>query len=154
MQNDPLTNAAFDNAMNVEAPRRQFIQSALAATAAGLLSSSESSSAERGHTMQDAIKSCLDCHAMCLRIAMTDCLQRGGAHVRAEHFRLMINCAELCQTSANFMLSSSPLHGRVCAVCAEACDACARSCEQVGGMEQCIEACRECAKSCRSMAAM
>ncbi len=64
----------------------------------------------------------------------------------------MINCAEICQTSANFLLSGSAFHQKVCAVCAEICDACAKSCEQVGGMEDCVKACRECAESCRKMA--
>ena len=101
--------------------------------------------------MRDAIKACLDCHSMCLQTAMSDCLERGGRHVEQHHFRLMLNCAELCQTSANFMLSGSPLHGRVRAVCAEACEECAKSCEQVGDMRECAEECRRCAKSCRTM---
>ena len=122
----------------------------------------ESNSAESGKSatshqgrmdsaMQNAIKACLDCHSMCLQTAMSFCLERGGRHVEQEHFRLMLNCAELCQTSANFMLSGSPLHGRVCAVCAEACEACAKSCERVGDMRECVEECQRCAKSCRSM---
>ena len=101
--------------------------------------------------MQDAIKACLDCHSMCLDTAMNDCLQRGGRHVEQKHLRLMLNCAELCQTSANFMLSDSPLHGRVCGVCAEACEACAKSCDQVGEMSECAEECRKFAESCRRM---
>lgn len=101
--------------------------------------------------MQDAIKACLDCHNMCLRMATGYCLERGGRHVEQEHFRLMLNCAELCQTSANFMLSDSPLHSRVCLICAETCEACAKSCEQVGDMRECVEECQSCAKSCRTM---
>ena len=101
--------------------------------------------------MQDAIKACLDCHSMCLQMAMNFCLAQGGRHVEQKHLRLMLNCAELCQTSANFMLSNSPLHGRVCAVCAETCEACAKSCEQVGDMRDCVEECQRCAKSCRAM---
>lgn len=101
--------------------------------------------------MQDAIKACLDCHSMCLHMATGYCLERGGRHVEQKHLRLMLNCAELCQTSANFMLSESPLHGRVCLICAEVCEACAKSCEQVGDMRECAEECRSCAKSCRTM---
>ena len=101
--------------------------------------------------MQDAIKACLDCHSMCLRMATTFCLEQGGRHVEQKRLRLMLNCAELCQTSANFMLSDSPMHGRVCLICAEACEACAKSCEQVGDMRECVEECLSCAKSCRSM---
>ena len=101
--------------------------------------------------MQEAIDACLDCHSMCLRMATTFCLEQGGRHVEKKHLSLMLNCAELCQTSANFMLSDSPLHGRVCLICAEACEACAKSCEQVGDMRECVEECQSCAKSCRTM---
>jgi hypothetical protein len=65
---------------------------------------------------------------------------------------LMMNCAEICQTSANFQLSSSHFHRLVCGTCAEVCEACAIDCKKVGGMDECVEACRECALSCRKMA--
>ena len=155
-------------------PRRRLMQMALAVTASGGLQAlasadagaatsdpgasatpRESSAPHRSEIdspMKDAINACLDCHSMCLRTAMSYCLEQGGPHVEQQHFRLMLNCAELCQTSANFMLSDSPLHRRVCAVCAEACEACAESCKQVGGMDKCIEECLRCAKSCKTMA--
>jgi hypothetical protein len=104
--------------------------------------------------MQSCIDACTECHATCLQTAMTHCLEVGGAHVEPEHLRLMINCAELCQTAANFMLSNSPLHAAVCAACAQVCDACAASCERIGGMERCAEICRRCAASCATMGAM
>lgn len=104
--------------------------------------------------MQKCIDECLHCHAVCLREALNHCLEAGGLHTEPTHFRLMINCAEICQTSANFMLSNSPFHARTCAVCAEVCAACARSCEAVGDMEECVQACRRCAESCRQMAQM
>jgi hypothetical protein len=103
-------------------------------------------------SLEAAIKACMDCHSMCLRMAMTYCVEKGGHHAEAAHLRLLMNCAEICQTSANFMLSGSPLHGRVCAVCAEVCEACARNCEQLGEMAECAEECRRCAKSCKTMA--
>jgi hypothetical protein len=83
---------------------------------------------------------------------MNHCLEAGGKHVEPTHFRLMINCAEICRTAADFMLSNSPLHARICAACAEVCDACAQSCEQVGDMDECVQVCRRCAESCRKMA--
>jgi hypothetical protein len=101
---------------------------------------------------QAAIKACLDCHSTCLEMAMTYCVQKGGRHVEAAHLGLLMNCAEICQTSANFMLSNSPFQGRLCGVCAEVCEACARNCEQLGEMTDCAEECRRCAKICRSMA--
>lgn len=103
--------------------------------------------------MQACIDACGQCHQACIHTAMTHCLVEGGKHVEANHFRLMINCAEICQTSANFMLSGSAFHQKICEVCAEICDACVKSCEEIGGMEDCVKVCRECAESCRRMAA-
>ena len=103
--------------------------------------------------MQACIDACSHCHQTCLHTAMIHCLVIGGKHVEANHFRLMINCAEICQASANFMLSGSDFHKKVCALCAEICEACAKSCEEIGGMEDCVKVCRECAESCRKMAA-
>ena len=103
--------------------------------------------------MQQCIQTCEQCHRICLQTAMIHCLTIGGKHVEAQHFRLMVNCAEICQTSANFMVSGSHFHQRVCAVCAEICEACVKSCEQVGEMDDCVKTCKQCAESCRKMAA-
>jgi len=86
-------------------------------------------------------------------MAANHCLEAGGEHVEPKHFRLMLACAEICQTSANFMLMSADHYKRVCAICAEICEACARSCEEIGDMQECVDACRRCAESCRRMAA-
>lgn len=173
MDTDTL-NKSVDTIPGPQAQRRHLFKAAVAVAAGGGLNAMASSgnamaaepnSATRvaeskpstlrpsrmASPMQDAIKACHDCHSMCLQMAMGYCLERGGRHVEQKHLRLMLNCAELCQTSANFMLSDSPLHGRVCLICAEACEACAKSCEQVGEMRECAEECRSCAKSCRTM---
>jgi hypothetical protein len=104
--------------------------------------------------MQQCIQNCQECHKVCLQMAMNHCLQMGGKHVEANHMRLMLNCAEICQTSLNFMLSGSEQHKLTCGVCAEVCEACAQSCAQVGDMDECVQACRQCAQSCRQMASM
>lgn len=103
--------------------------------------------------MQACIEECLKCHSTCLGMAMTHCLEAGGKHVAPDHFKLMMACAEICQTSANFMLIGTGLHKRVCGVCSEVCEACAKSCEGLDGMEECVAQCRRCAESCRKMAA-
>jgi len=104
--------------------------------------------------VQQCIEECLLCYQSCMQEAMNHCLEKGGEHVEPRHFRLMMNCAEMCRTAAHFMLSSSELHARICGVCAEVCEACAQSCAQVGDMEECIVACRRCAESCRHMSGM
>lgn len=103
-------------------------------------------------SMQSCIEDCLHCYRTCLQTAMTHCLEAGGPHTEPEHFRLMMNCAEICRTSAEFMMSKSRLHAAVCAACAEVCRACADSCEQIGAMDECVQACRSCMDSCRQMA--
>ena len=105
-------------------------------------------------TQEECLKLCLDCHHICLEMAMHHCLQTGGKHTEPEHFRLMLNCAEMCQTNANFILSSSNLHVLTCGVCAEICRLCASSCEAIGEMEGCVQACRACADSCERMASL
>ena len=104
--------------------------------------------------IERCISECLDCHRICLQ-TVQHCLEKGGKHASPEHIRLLLDCAEICQTSANFMLRGSPLHRRTCAVCAEVCTRCAESCEAIDGeqLDDCAEACRSCAESCAQMAA-
>lgn len=101
---------------------------------------------------QECIDLCQRCHDTCLRTALTHCLQEGGRHVEPEHFRLMLHCAEICHTAADFMLGESPHHARVCAACAEVCAACADSCAGIGDMDECARICRDCAQHCEAMA--
>jgi len=105
-------------------------------------------------SMQSCIENCNRCADVCLQTAMNQCLEMGGRHVEPDHFRLMMNCAEICRLSADFMLSSSRFHNRTCEVCAEICEACAMDCDSIGDMEECASTCRECAESCRQMASM
>lgn len=102
---------------------------------------------------QECMENCRECSEMCYRTALNHCLSMGGRHVEAEHFKLMLECAKICETSAWFQVSSSSFSHRLCSVCAEICEACAASCEKVGDMEACVDMCRRCAESCRAMAA-
>ena len=101
--------------------------------------------------MQACIDECLRCYQMCLGMAMTHCLEEGGSHTEPTHFRLMMACAEICRTSAHFMLLNSPHHKHICTECAEICEECAKDCERLDGMEECAIECRRCAESCRQI---
>lgn len=106
------------------------------------------------HDMNACIDECDKCHRICLETAMY-CLQKGGRHAASEHIRLLTDCAEICQTSANFMLRGSAVHKTICGACAEVCDRCAESCDRIGDDEQlkkCSKTLRACAESCRTMA--
>lgn len=78
-----------------------------------------------------------------------------GRHAEAAHIRLLLDCVQICATSADFMARGSDLHAETCAVCADVCERCARDCEQFGDdrvMRACAEACRRCGEACRQMA--
>lgn len=110
------------------------------------------------HQMNDQMQECIDrcqgCQEVCLE-SIGHCLDLGGTHAAPEHIRLLMACAEICDTSARFMLLGSPHHARTCEVCAEVCEACAEDCERFDDdtMRRCADACRRCAESCRQMAA-
>ena len=108
---------------------------------------------QHGPDMQHCIQMCTECHRVCLE-TVAHCLRMGGEHAQADHIRLLMDCAEICQTSANFMVRGSELHGRTCGVCAEVCERCAQDCDRFGDdfMKRCAETCRRCAESCRRMA--
>ena len=106
-------------------------------------------------SMQHCIQECLGCHSTCLQ-TVQHCLMMGGEHAEAARIQLLLDCAEICQTSANFMLRGSDLHMHTCGLCAEVCERCVQSCARMGNdpqMQACAEVCRRCAESCRQMAA-
>lgn len=106
--------------------------------------------------MQQCIDNCTRCHAICVA-TIAHCLEMGGKHAEASHIRLLQDCAQICQTSADFMLRGSDLHGSTCGACAEVCRQCAEDCERVDPtdqtMKECAQMCRKCADSCEKMAA-
>lgn len=104
--------------------------------------------------MDHCIEACTRCHSICVE-TLQHCLQNGGKHASADHIQLLLDCAEICQTSANFMLRGSDLHVETCAVCADICERCAKSCETMAddaAMRRCAETCRACVESCRRAA--
>ena len=106
--------------------------------------------------LHECIERCSDCHDVCVE-TLAHCLERGGEHAAPEHIRTLLDCAQACDTSRDFMLRGSDLHHDTCRVCAEACERCAASCEQLADDEQltrCAEECRRCAESCRAMSEM
>jgi hypothetical protein len=105
--------------------------------------------------MQECIDRCQSCQESCLE-SVGHCLQLGGEHAAPDHIRLLIACAEICDTSARFMLLGSTHHVRTCEVCADVCDDCAKDCARFTDdemMQRCADVCRRCAESCRQMAA-
>lgn len=106
--------------------------------------------------LAQCIERCSDCHDVCIETS-AHCLGRGGEHAGATHIRALLDCAQTCDTSRDFMLRGSDLYPAICGVCADACERCAESCERMDPadevMARCAEECRRCAESCRQMAA-
>jgi hypothetical protein len=107
-------------------------------------------------SMQECIKNCLDCHAVCLE-TISHCLAKGGDHTAPEHIRILQDCAQICITNADFMLRRSPLHQMTCRICSGICEMSAEDCTRLAddeAMVLCIEMCRRCAASCAEMSAV
>ena len=105
--------------------------------------------------MHACIEACLQCHVVCTMTAQY-CLVKGGEHAAIGQVGVLLDCAQICQTSADFMIRGSPYHTLTCAACAEVCRACAEACRAAEGEEElahCAEACEACAESCERMAA-
>ncbi len=102
--------------------------------------------------MQECVDACLSCASVCTE-TLRHCLTMGGAHSEVGHITSMLDCAEICQTSANFMLRQSDSHSMTCGVCASVCRACEESCRALDGeeMKRCADECARCAESCEKM---
>lgn len=115
----------------------------------------QSSSMNLSEMMQRCIQNCEDCHMICMR-TVQHCLTMGGKHADPNHIGLMLDCADICRTSADYMLRNSPRHHQTCNLCSTVCTECADDCERMAGgdqmMMQCAQICRQCAESCRMMA--
>lgn len=105
--------------------------------------------------MRQCARLCHECKDACLEL-VPHCLGLGGAHAAPEHIVMLLDCADICNTSEQFLHRGSAHHGQTCSACAEICEACAVDCERIAEgdrhMRQCADICRRCAESCREMA--
>ena len=73
--------------------------------------------------------------------------------------RLCLDCADLCDATANIGLRQTGMNDQVLRetleLCARACDECAAECERQNHehCKLCAQMCRECAEDCRNAAA-
>jgi hypothetical protein len=110
----------------------------------------------RTHSMEQCIENCTNCHRVCLETAARHFNGEAAPKLEEKHVRLLLDCAEICRTSADFMIRGSEVHAHTCQACAAICENCADACDEMGTdpyMAACAEICRRCAESCREMAA-
>ena len=110
--------------------------------------------AAHGHNHSSCLENCRSCEQACMETVQY-CLKKGGEHAKADHIRLLMDCARACGTSAAFIISDSEFSKRMCAICADICSKCADSCAKLPPddvMKACAEACKRCAGTCKEMA--
>lgn len=108
-------------------------------------------------TASDEVRECLrdtlDCYKSCTE-TLTKCLTISGKRVKAQHLNLLMDCARMCNTNADFILRNSPYHPQTCGITADICDECADTCDRFEEdfMKECASVCRRCSESCREVA--
>jgi hypothetical protein len=109
--------------------------------------------AEMDMAMSQCIEECVKCHRVCVDTASRAMLI-GGEHADAGRLILLMDCAQICQVNADFMLRKSYFHVQMCDICADICEWCAQSCDDLAAdplMKTCAQVCRRTALFCREM---
>ena len=110
---------------------------------------------QHAHAMEQAIENCTNCHRICLETAARHFAGESAPKLDERLVRLLLDCADICRTSADFMIRGSDQHRHTCRACAAICAQCADECDRQGEdpyLAACAEICRRCAASCAEMA--
>jgi hypothetical protein len=113
----------------------------------------QSSQTMTSEEVRECLKDSLDCYQSCTETTMR-CLSMGGKHAEPEHINLLMDCARICNTNADFMQRNSTYYPQTCGITADICDECGDNCDRFDEdfMKECASVCRRCAESCREMA--
>src|SRR5688572_10606155 len=102
----------------------------------------------------NCLQECTDCAIECRRCADA-CLKEEDVNKLTLCISLDLQCAAICELVVHFMIINSPFLDKLCHICADICDACAKECEKHGSHRRhcvdCALACRDCAAACRAM---
>jgi hypothetical protein len=102
--------------------------------------------------LRRAFLACLRAHEAC-EDTVTHTLRASGAD--DAHVGVLLDCADVCRTTARLIRRGSPLLRGTAGVCAELCDRAAEACGPINGdavLSACAAACRRCAAACRQLA--
>lgn len=100
--------------------------------------------------IKDLIKSISECHQVCLD-SISYCLDMGGDHAEAGHITTLMDCAKICETSADYLLRDSGFSPLPVEICSAICDECEKSCNEFKDdqvMKTCAKMCEECKGKC------
>jgi hypothetical protein len=87
----------------------------------------------------------LECHK-----CMAACLEEEDVSMMARCIELDLDCAEICTTTAAYVVRNSESMATLLAICGEICKACAEECQKhdAAHCQQCAAVCFECAELC------
>jgi hypothetical protein len=99
---------------------------------------------------QKYITTCLSCVSTCNHCAIS-CLEEKEVQSLTKCIRLNLECAVICQVTAELVSLDSQYIQEIAALCSTVCNACAEECDKHAGREmqyckECVERCRMCAK--------
>jgi hypothetical protein len=99
--------------------------------------------------MNECASACLDTHKAALQ-ALKFCLHKGGKYGQTAQLLRLLDCAQICDTAAEFCIDDSAQCAAVANACAQVCEACARDSELFDDaeMRQFAEVSRYCAHAC------
>ena len=101
-----------------------------------------------------ALAECRRCQEACLD-AVTHAVRRGDHYSDDVLIGALLDAADVCRISIDFIHRGSHVHARIGAVCAEICERAAEACDALPGdpvMAACAAACRRCAAACEALA--
>ncbi|MCI1003492.1 hypothetical protein HWE01_01585 [Herbaspirillum sp. C7C8] len=104
-------------------------------------------------SMTTCLQACQHCHEVCRKAAF-GISPAAAQELAADDVRLLLECAELCQLSANWQLAGSQYCRQICGICAEVCRHCQARCNANDDMQECATVCQRCAESCEAMSSM
>jgi len=103
--------------------------------------------------MWDCGTVCMDTQRICLDTVRYS-LDTGGRYSGSGRIRVLLDCAAMCQTTAEDSRHGSILYEQSCTYCADLCERCVRELHPLAAddtIQACILACKHCAECCRSI---
>ena len=101
---------------------------------------------------ENCIKACNECLIACEACA-SSCLHEHDVKMMVGCIELDRDCAAICSLAVQFMSRGSKYAAKLCALCAEICQACGDECakHKPEHCQKCAAACHKCAEECRKM---
>lgn len=102
----------------------------------------------------ECLRACNECAAACL-VCASACLKEDNPKPLASCIALDLECADICSLAAASIARGDKHMKAICALCADASQACGTECAKHADADhckRCAEACKRCAEACRGMA--